>query len=124
MRGTWWSFQKAPGHPGGLASGEEPGGGGSEDRGADEGEREWHVRHVNEGGEVVRESGDEDEVGARGAQEDSGEGENAGGGRGEVTADGAGGTGGGEGAQFWWVMAMMFGISGVMLAFFRSKGWI
>ena len=31
---------------------------------------------------------------------------------------------GGEGAQFWWVMAMMFGISGVMLAFFRSKDWI
>jgi magnesium transporter len=31
---------------------------------------------------------------------------------------------GGEGSQFWWVMAMMFGISGVMLAFFRKKRWI
>jgi magnesium transporter len=31
---------------------------------------------------------------------------------------------GGERAQFWWVMAMMFGISGVMLAFFRSRDWI
>jgi magnesium transporter len=31
---------------------------------------------------------------------------------------------GGERAQFWWVMAMMFGISGMMLAFFRSKDWI
>ena len=31
---------------------------------------------------------------------------------------------GGEEAQFWWVMAMMFGISGVMLVFFRSKDWI
>jgi magnesium transporter len=31
---------------------------------------------------------------------------------------------GGDGSQFWWVMAMMFGISGIMLAFFRSKDWI
>lgn len=31
---------------------------------------------------------------------------------------------GGEGVQFWWVMAMMFAISGAMLAFFRRKGWL
>lgn len=31
---------------------------------------------------------------------------------------------GGEGTQFWWVMGMMFGISGVMLAVFRRKDWI
>lgn len=31
---------------------------------------------------------------------------------------------GGEGMQFWWVMGMMFGISGVMLAFFRRKHWL
>ncbi len=31
---------------------------------------------------------------------------------------------GGEGMQFWWVMGMMFGISGAMLAFFRSKDWL
>lgn len=31
---------------------------------------------------------------------------------------------GGEGAQFWWVMGMMFGISGVMLAFFRRRDWL
>ncbi len=31
---------------------------------------------------------------------------------------------GGEGVQFWWVMAMMFAISGAMLAFFRRKDWL
>lgn len=31
---------------------------------------------------------------------------------------------GGDGMQFWWVMAMMFGISGAMLAFFRRKRWL
>ena len=31
---------------------------------------------------------------------------------------------GGEHSQFWWVMGMMFGISGAMLVFFRKKGWI
>jgi magnesium transporter len=31
---------------------------------------------------------------------------------------------GGEQAQFWWVLAIMFGISGLMLAFFRRKDWI
>jgi magnesium transporter len=31
---------------------------------------------------------------------------------------------GGEGSQFWWVMGMMFAISGVMLLFFRRRHWI
>ena len=31
---------------------------------------------------------------------------------------------GGEGAQFWWVLGMMFGMSGAMLAYFRKKHWI
>jgi Mg2+ and Co2+ transporter CorA len=31
---------------------------------------------------------------------------------------------GGEGAQFWWIGAMMVGTIGLMLAFFRKKGWL
>jgi magnesium transporter len=31
---------------------------------------------------------------------------------------------GGAGAQFWWVLAIMIGLSAVMLAYFRSKRWI
>jgi Mg2+ and Co2+ transporter CorA len=31
---------------------------------------------------------------------------------------------GGETAQFWWVAVLMFIISGIMLWFFRRKGWI
>lgn len=31
---------------------------------------------------------------------------------------------GGEGAQFWWVLAIMIGLSGGMLAYFRAKDWI
>jgi magnesium transporter len=31
---------------------------------------------------------------------------------------------GGEGAQFWWVLGIMLGLSAAMLAFFRRKGWI
>jgi magnesium transporter len=31
---------------------------------------------------------------------------------------------GGDGAQFWWVFAIMISISTVMLVFFRRKGWI
>jgi magnesium transporter len=31
---------------------------------------------------------------------------------------------GGETAQFWWVAVLMFTISGIMLWFFRRKGWI
>jgi magnesium transporter len=31
---------------------------------------------------------------------------------------------GGAGSQFWWVMGMMFAISGVMLLFFRRRHWI
>ena len=31
---------------------------------------------------------------------------------------------GGERAQFWWVCAIMLGMSGGMLVFFRKKGWI
>jgi magnesium transporter len=31
---------------------------------------------------------------------------------------------GGERAQFWWVCAIMLTMSGVMLGFFRKKGWI
>lgn len=31
---------------------------------------------------------------------------------------------GGEGAQFWWVLGMMFVISGAMLVFFRRRGWL
>ena len=31
---------------------------------------------------------------------------------------------GGEPAQFWWVAVLMFIISGIMLWFFRRKGWI
>lgn len=30
---------------------------------------------------------------------------------------------GGEGMQFWWVLLMMFGMSGAMLWYFRRKGW-
>jgi magnesium transporter len=31
---------------------------------------------------------------------------------------------GGEGAQFWWLLAIMMAIAGVMLWLFRRKGWI
>jgi magnesium transporter len=31
---------------------------------------------------------------------------------------------GGEGAQFWWVLAVMIGISATMLTLFRVKGWL
>ena len=31
---------------------------------------------------------------------------------------------GGDEAQFWWIVAMMTGIAGAMLAFFRRKRWI
>ena len=31
---------------------------------------------------------------------------------------------GGEAAQFWWIALLMFLISGIMLWFFRKKGWI
>jgi magnesium transporter len=31
---------------------------------------------------------------------------------------------GGEAWQFWWVVGIMFGLSGGMLAYFRSRGWI
>ena len=31
---------------------------------------------------------------------------------------------GGAGAQFWWLLALMLTISGVMLMFFRRRGWI
>lgn len=31
---------------------------------------------------------------------------------------------GGERVQFWWVMGIMLGISGAMLAFFRRKDWL
>jgi magnesium transporter len=31
---------------------------------------------------------------------------------------------GGEHAQFWWILGMMFTMSGVMLAYFRRKHWI
>jgi magnesium transporter len=31
---------------------------------------------------------------------------------------------GGEHAQFWWILALMFGISGVMLWFFRKSRWL
>jgi magnesium transporter len=31
---------------------------------------------------------------------------------------------GGADAQFWWIVGMMVGLSVVMLAFFRSRGWI
>ena len=31
---------------------------------------------------------------------------------------------GGEHSQFWWVMGMMFAISGAMLMFFRRRNWI
>jgi len=31
---------------------------------------------------------------------------------------------GGDSAQFWWIFAIMFGMSAGMLAFFRRKGWI
>jgi len=31
---------------------------------------------------------------------------------------------GGDTAQFWWVVAIMAALSGTMLGFFRSKGWI
>lgn len=31
---------------------------------------------------------------------------------------------GGERMQFWWIIAMMVAISGVMLAVFRRKGWV
>lgn len=31
---------------------------------------------------------------------------------------------GGEDAQFWWVLGMMFAISGAMLVFFRRRGWL
>jgi magnesium transporter len=31
---------------------------------------------------------------------------------------------GGEGAQFWWVLAIMIGVSATMLGVFRVKGWL
>jgi magnesium transporter len=31
---------------------------------------------------------------------------------------------GGDAAQFWWIAGMMTALSGAMLAFFRSRGWI
>jgi len=31
---------------------------------------------------------------------------------------------GGETAQFWWIIGMLLGISGVMLAVFRRRRWI
>jgi magnesium transporter len=31
---------------------------------------------------------------------------------------------GGEHAQFWWILGIMFAMSGGMLAFFRRRGWI
>jgi magnesium transporter len=31
---------------------------------------------------------------------------------------------GGAEAQFWWIVGMMVGLAVVMLAFFRSRGWI
>jgi magnesium transporter len=31
---------------------------------------------------------------------------------------------GGPTAQFWWIVGMMAALAGVMLAFFRSKGWL
>jgi magnesium transporter len=31
---------------------------------------------------------------------------------------------GGEGAQFWWILAMMLAMSGLMLVYFRRKRWI
>jgi magnesium transporter len=31
---------------------------------------------------------------------------------------------GGESAQFWWLFAIMLGIVGLMLAFYRSRRWI
>jgi magnesium transporter len=31
---------------------------------------------------------------------------------------------GGAGAQFWWILAMMFGASAMMLWFFRRMRWI
>jgi magnesium transporter len=31
---------------------------------------------------------------------------------------------GGQDYQFWWVVGIMVALSGGMLAFFRSKGWI
>jgi magnesium transporter len=31
---------------------------------------------------------------------------------------------GGAGAQFWWILGIMVGLAGVMLALFRAKDWI
>jgi magnesium transporter len=31
---------------------------------------------------------------------------------------------GGEELQFWWLVAVMFGVCGAMLAFFRTRGWL
>jgi magnesium transporter len=31
---------------------------------------------------------------------------------------------GGEHAQFWWILGIMFAVSGAMLAVFRRRGWI
>jgi Mg2+ and Co2+ transporter CorA len=31
---------------------------------------------------------------------------------------------GGDGAQFWWVLAIMIGLSAGMLAYFRKNRWI
>jgi Mg2+ and Co2+ transporter CorA len=31
---------------------------------------------------------------------------------------------GGEGAQFWWIVGMMGGTSGLMLWFFRRMRWL